>query len=73
MRCSVRLVGDPFSGASQGPFSADVEEISEQFDGFGLEEAAFDVDGVVEAGIGGDVVEGAGVAGFRVGGCVEEA
>ena len=66
------LWGTPFSGASQGPFSADVEEISEQFDGFGLEEAAFDVDGVVEAGIGGDVVEGACVAGFRVGGGVDE-
>ena len=56
-----------------GSFAADAEEISEQFDGFGLQDTAFEVDGVIEAAIGGDVVKGTCVAGFRVGGGVDEA
>jgi hypothetical protein len=56
-----------------GSSTADAEEFAEQFYGFGLQEAAIDVDGVVKAGIGGDVMEGTCVAGFRVGGCVDEA
>ncbi len=54
-------------GRRSGVLTADAEEISEQFDGFGLQDAAFDLDGVVEAGVGGDVMEGPCVAGFRVG------
>ena len=60
-------------GGLLGASTALSEEFSEQFDGFGFQDAAFDVDGVIEAGIGGDVVEGARVAGFRVGGGVDEA
>jgi hypothetical protein len=73
MRYGVRLERNPFFTGLSGSSTAGAEEFAEQFYGFGLKDAAIDVDGVVEAGIGGDVVEGSCVAGFRVGGGVDEA
>ena len=60
-------------GGLSGSFTADAEEFLEQFGGFGLKDAAIDVDGVVEAGIGGGGMGGTRVAGFRVGGGGDEA
>jgi hypothetical protein len=58
-----------FSGLS----AAIPEEYTEQFRGFGFEEALFDGDGVVEAFVGCGIVEGTRVPCFRVWGSVDEA
>ncbi len=73
IRYDGNLCGEPHWECPSGLFAANYKEISEQLDGFGLEDTALDVDGVVEAGVGGGIVEGACVAGFRVGGGVDEA
>ena len=71
MRCGVGPEGTPFITRLSRSFTAGAEKFAEQLYGFGLQDAAIDVDGVIEAGIGGDIVEGACVAGFRVGGGVD--
>ncbi len=73
LRYGVRLRRKAFWEAYSGTSTAGAEEFAEQFYGFGLQDAAIDVDGMVEAGIGGDVMEGTCVAGFRVGGGIDEA
>ena len=52
-------------GGLLGASTALSEEFSEQFYGFGFQDADFDVDGVIEAGIGGGAVEGDRWGGFR--------
>lgn len=54
-------------------FATGFEEVSEQFCGFGFQEALFGLKGVVESGVGGQVVEGAGEPGLWVGCGVDEA